>query len=89
MFAYAGISRKSIIVSINHIPTPTLDAFVNAVKTLPDQARVPVRYYNIAKVYQEKVAVVHVDRSWHPFRMATRNGKGIVKRLYNKAILRQ
>jgi hypothetical protein len=33
------------------------------------------RYYSLQKAYKEKVMIMHVDRHWHPFRVATRNGK--------------
>lgn len=43
MLASASAWRKSIIVSVNNIPTPNLDAFIEAMQTLPDGARVPLR----------------------------------------------
>lgn len=43
MLASSSTWRKSIIVSVNNIPTPTLDDFIEAMKTLPDGARVPIR----------------------------------------------
>lgn len=43
MLASASAWRKSIIISVNNIPTPNLDAFIEAVQTLPDGARVPIR----------------------------------------------
>jgi hypothetical protein len=75
MLASASAWRKSVIVSVNNIPTPNLDAFITAMKTLPDGARVPIRFYSLAKVYKEKVMIMHVDRHWHKFQVATRDGK--------------
>lgn len=43
MLASASTWRKSIIVSVNNIPTPNLDTFIDAMKSLPDGARVPIR----------------------------------------------
>lgn len=43
MLASASAWRKSIIVSVNNIPTPDLDSFIEAMKSLADGARVPVR----------------------------------------------
>lgn len=43
MLASASAWRKSIIMSVNNIPTPNLAAFVDAMSTLPDAARVPIR----------------------------------------------
>ncbi|CAO0797697.1 unnamed protein product [Mucor circinelloides] len=73
MLASASAWRKSIIVSVNNIPTPNLDAFIEAMKTLADGARVPVRFYALHKAYKDKVMIMHVDRHWHKFRIAVRN----------------
>lgn len=43
MLASASAWRKSIIVSVNNVPTPNLDAFIDVLKSLPDGARVPIR----------------------------------------------
>lgn len=43
MFATAFVFRKSIIVSVNNEPTPTLDDFVRVFQSLPDSTRVPIR----------------------------------------------
>ncbi|KAI9311470.1 hypothetical protein BX666DRAFT_1995435 [Dichotomocladium elegans] len=73
MLASASAWRKSIIVSVNNIPTPSLNAFIEAMQTLPDGARVPLRYYGLHKPYKEKVMIMNVDRHWHKFRLAVRN----------------
>lgn len=75
MFATAFIFRRSIVVSLNNEPTPTLDDFVRVFQTLPDGARVPVRFYSLAASLKEKVMVIHVDRHWHTCRLGIRNGK--------------
>ncbi|CEJ00896.1 hypothetical protein RMCBS344292_14937 [Rhizopus microsporus] len=73
MLASASAWRKSIIVSVNNVPTPNLDAFIDVMKTLPDGARVPIRFYALHKAYKDKVMIMHVDRHWHKFRIAVRN----------------
>ncbi|CAO3614758.1 unnamed protein product [Cunninghamella echinulata] len=73
MLASASTWRKSIITSVNNIPTPDLNAFIDAMNTLPDGARVPIRFYSLHKAYKEKVMIMHIDRHWHPFRLAIRN----------------
>ncbi|ORX44948.1 trypsin-like serine protease [Hesseltinella vesiculosa] len=73
MLASASAWRKSIITSVNNIPTPNLSAFIHAMNTLPDGARVPLCFYALHKAYKEKVMIMHVDRHWHLFRLATRN----------------
>ncbi|SAL99643.1 hypothetical protein [Absidia glauca] len=73
MLASANAWRKSVITSVNNIPTPNLAAFIDAMNTLPDGARVPLRFYALHKAYKDKIMIMHVDRHWHPFRLATRN----------------
>ncbi|KAG0322816.1 hypothetical protein BG000_002785 [Podila horticola] len=73
MLASASAWRKSIIVAVNNIPTPNLDAFIQAIGTLPDGARVPIRFYTLQKAFKEKIMIMHVDRHWHKCRVAVRN----------------
>ncbi|KAG0217061.1 serine protease [Mortierella sp. NVP41] len=75
MLASASAWRKSIIVAVNNIPTPNLDAFIQALCTLPDGARVPIRFYTLQKAFKEKIMIMHVDRHWHKCRLAIRNDK--------------
>ncbi|KAF9563157.1 serine protease [Mortierella alpina] len=75
MLASASAWRKSIIVAVNNIPTPNLDAFIQAIATLPDGARVPIRFYTLQKAFKEKIMIMHVDRHWHKCRLAVRNDK--------------
>lgn len=35
----------------------------------------PPRFYALHKAYKDKVMIMHVDRHWHKFRLAVRNGK--------------
>jgi hypothetical protein len=32
------------------------------------------RFYALHKAYKDKVMIMHVDRHWHKFRIAVRNG---------------
>ncbi|KAF9382125.1 hypothetical protein CPC16_009509 [Podila verticillata] len=73
MLASASAWRKSIIMAVNNIPTPNLDAFIQAIGTLPDGARVPIRFYTLQKAFKEKIMIMHVDRHWHKCRVAVRN----------------
>ncbi|RUP06139.1 trypsin-like cysteine/serine peptidase domain-containing protein [Jimgerdemannia flammicorona] len=86
MLASASAWRKSVIVSVNNIPTPNLDAFIEAMKTLPDGARVPIRFYSLTKAYKEKVMIMHVDRHWHKFRVAVRDARSRIDCLTIKDI---
>ncbi|CAG8644555.1 17808_t:CDS:2 [Rhizophagus irregularis] len=73
MFTCASAWRMSIITSVNNIPTPSLNEFIEAMKTLPDGARVPIKFYHITNINNEKTSIMHVDRHWHKFKIAVRN----------------
>ncbi|RKP23705.1 trypsin-like cysteine/serine peptidase domain-containing protein, partial [Syncephalis pseudoplumigaleata] len=75
MLGSASAWRKSVIVSVNYMPTPNLDAFIEAINTLQDGVRVPVRFYSLSKAYKERIMIMHVDRHWHNYRMGIRNDK--------------
>ncbi|KAJ9056296.1 hypothetical protein DSO57_1034599 [Entomophthora muscae] len=73
MFESAGILNRSVITSINHLPTPNLDEFIRVCMSLSDRARVPVQYYSIDQPFKEKMKIMDVDRHWNVFRIGTRN----------------
>lgn len=73
MLHLAGISRRCVITSLNNTPTPTLERFVEVMNTLKDNERVPIRHYHLSDINKEKLALVQVDRRWHPFKTAARN----------------
>ncbi|RGB42648.1 trypsin-like cysteine/serine peptidase domain-containing protein [Rhizophagus diaphanus] len=62
-----------ILISINNIPTPNLDAFIEAVKTLPDGARVPLKFYHLQNIHKEMVEIAFIDRHWNKFQVAIRD----------------
>ncbi|CAB4482019.1 uncharacterized protein OCT59_029483 [Rhizophagus irregularis] len=73
MFSTAAAWRMSIITSVNNIPTPNLDEFIEAMKTLPDGAKVPINFYHMSNVNKEKTSILHMDRHWHKFKIAVRD----------------
>lgn len=73
MFEGASIWNRSIITSVNYVPTPTLDAFIAVCRTLADRDRVPVRFYAVGQPFKEKMKILDVDRHWNVFRIGTRN----------------
>lgn len=75
MFKVENDENGWIISSLNAIPTPTLDSFIEAFKTLADGDQIPVTYYSIGDVHTKNMSVVHVDRHWSSFRLAIRNDK--------------
>lgn len=60
MFATAYIYRKSIILSVNNEPTPTLDDFIRVIQSIPDGARVPIRQVEKEKL-KEPSNISQVD----------------------------
>ncbi|KAI9105394.1 trypsin-like cysteine/serine peptidase domain-containing protein [Phlyctochytrium arcticum] len=75
MFRLDGADHGWIISSVDTKPTPNLEAFIDAIKTIPDRERVPVEYYSILDVHTKSVAVVSTERHWSSFRLAVRNDK--------------
>ncbi|TPX44205.1 hypothetical protein SeMB42_g04409 [Synchytrium endobioticum] len=73
IFGVAGIPAYSVIVSVNHVKTPDLDAFIDIMRSIPDGKRVPIRYYTLSKKNIEIVKVVLVESRWGRFRISTRD----------------
>lgn len=74
IFGTAYCLRRSIITSLDNQPVHNLDDLVSLVQRVPDGAHVPIRYHSMSN-RKERVMVLHMDRRWHPMRLATRNGK--------------
>ncbi|CAG8542542.1 3371_t:CDS:2 [Funneliformis caledonium] len=73
MFGNASAWSYNVIDSVNNIPTPNLDAFIEIMKDLPDGARVSLRFHEISNIHKEKVAIMYVDRYWNKFRIGVRD----------------
>ncbi|KAJ2818660.1 hypothetical protein FBU31_005797 [Coemansia sp. 'formosensis'] len=69
----ANAWRGSVIVSVNNIATPSLDAFAAALGQLHEGSRVPIRLFALDKPHREKVVIMNVTTHWHALRMATRD----------------
>ncbi|RHY23592.1 hypothetical protein DYB32_009120, partial [Aphanomyces invadans] len=73
MLFKADIFESCLIVSLNDIVTPTLDAFVAILQQLPDGSRVSLQYFYSASRHQTETAVVTIDRHWGPMQMYSRS----------------
>ncbi|RIA90832.1 trypsin-like cysteine/serine peptidase domain-containing protein [Glomus cerebriforme] len=62
-----------MLSSINNIPTPNLDAFIDVVKQIPDGTKVPLKVYHLYNIHKEIVEITQLDRHWNKFRVATRD----------------
>lgn len=77
MFRRSGISRGSMIRSIDGERVSDLDEFREVFETLPDGTRVPVRYVRMQEPRREILATLTVDRTWFPARECRLNQDGV------------
>ncbi|KAJ2747467.1 hypothetical protein GGI20_000456 [Coemansia sp. BCRC 34301] len=73
MLGSANAWRGSVIVSVNNIATPSLDAFADALAQLSEGSRVPIRLFAVDMPHRYKVVIMNVTTHWHALRMATRD----------------
>lgn len=65
-----------VVDSIDNQNTPTLDTFIEVMKTIPDRKRVTVKYHHLTDQHSPHVASVYVDRHWcNEFRIYERNDR--------------
>ena len=65
-----------ILESVNHFPTPTLDAFIEIMKTLPDRARITVTARDIRDMHILQTGLIQLERHWSSeFKLWVRNDK--------------
>lgn len=63
-----------IVDAVDDRDTPTLDAFVEVMRTIPDRAKVLVQFRHLTDLHLHNHSVISIDRHWlRHFRMATRN----------------
>lgn len=63
-----------LLEAVDDTPTPTLDAFVEVMKRVPDRAKVAISYRHVLDLHTGHISVVYIERHWQlAFRVATRN----------------
>ncbi|SCW02416.1 LAFE_0F05952g1_1 [Lachancea fermentati] len=63
-----------IVDAIDNRETPTLDIFIEVMKTIPDRQRVTVRYHHLTDQHSPHVTSIYIDRHWcNEFRVYERN----------------
>ena len=73
-FRFEGSDHGWLIQSIDHKPTPDLDAFIEVMKAIPDRSRVVVTYKHLRDMHTLNTSIMLVDRHWHRnMRLAVRN----------------
>jgi pro-apoptotic serine protease NMA111 len=66
----------AILESIDHRPTPTLEAFIEVMKIIPDRARVTVTARDIRDTHILQTYVIQLERHWSSeFKLWIRNDK--------------
>eukprot|EP01119_Soliformovum_irregulare_P022158 TRINITY_DN7524_c0_g2_i5.p1 TRINITY_DN7524_c0_g2~~TRINITY_DN7524_c0_g2_i5.p1 ORF type:complete len:699 (+),score=201.00 TRINITY_DN7524_c0_g2_i5:25-2121(+) len=73
MFGSCNIRKGSIIVSVANKAVPTLLDFENEISKFAHGQRVPVKHFSVVDRHQERVAVLYIDRSWHPMQRWVRD----------------
>ncbi|KAF0682719.1 Aste57867_25170 [Aphanomyces stellatus] len=68
------IPKGALILSVNGVNTPTLDALQDVLQHATDKQKLVVKYMNVASK-TEKVEVVHLDKRWFPFQEYTRDDR--------------
>ena len=74
MLKLAKVPEDVCIVGCDDKPVRSLQDFIGIIQKLPDRIRVPMRYFRLNDVNKEVVAVIQIERTWHDFRLAVRNG---------------
>lgn len=72
-FRDARIWQSSVLTSVDGVPVPDLDAFVDTLSRLPDGRRVRVEYHTLDNPRQLQVASLRIDRAWSPTRLCSRD----------------
>jgi S1-C subfamily serine protease len=73
VFGKAAIPRGSIITGIGSERIDDLDDFQRAIESLPDDARMPVRFVTFDEPQTERQRLITNDRSWFPAQRCRRD----------------
>jgi S1-C subfamily serine protease len=73
-FRFESTDNGWIIQTVDHKKTPDLDSFIEAMKGIPDRARVVVTYKHLRDLHTLNTSILHIDRHWSSkMRLAVRN----------------
>jgi pro-apoptotic serine protease NMA111 len=72
-FARADIPRRALIRELGGVPVPDVDALERELARLPHDARVRVRWSDLARPGLPQESVLRVDRSWFAARRCVRD----------------
>ncbi|KAF2012108.1 trypsin-like serine protease [Aaosphaeria arxii CBS 175.79] len=69
-----GYSSGWLVQEVDNKPTPTLDAFIEVMKSIPDRKRIVITYKHLRDLHTTNTSITTVDRHWHKtMRLAKRN----------------
>lgn len=69
----AGVPDGAVIVAVDGVPVPTLEAAEKQLSKYADGERVPVRFFSIGDPRAAQTAVMRVDRTWSQMQICTRD----------------
>lgn len=73
-FRFDGSESGWLVQTVDHKPTPDLDAFIQVMKQVADRSRVVVTYKHLRDMHTLNTSIMLVDRHWHKqMRLAVRN----------------
>jgi pro-apoptotic serine protease NMA111 len=73
-FRFDSSDNGWIIQTVDHKKTPDLDSFIEAMKSIPDKARVVVTYKHLRDLHTLHTTIVYIDRHWaRKMKVAVRN----------------
>ena len=73
MLSRGDVPQHALIVAIGKMPTPDLPSLEAALASLPDGAKVPIRYTLLGDAHRERVSVLTFDRRWFEMGVWSRN----------------
>ncbi len=73
-FRFDSTDSGWLVESIDQKKTPTLDAFIEVMKGIPDRARVVITYKHLTDLHTLNTSIILIDRHWSKkMRLAVRN----------------
>ncbi len=75
MLSRSGVPRNAVLLKVNGVPVPTLDALEAVVAKLPDGAEFAVHYFRPHEARRMEVTSVTMDRRWFPARRCQRDDR--------------
>ncbi|MEM7612369.1 MAG: trypsin-like peptidase domain-containing protein, partial [Pseudomonadota bacterium] len=73
MLSSSAIPRGAVIVEVDGQPVDDVNSLREVLATLPDDARVPVRFVTLDAPRQRELRLLRIDRTWYPAQQCDRN----------------